>query len=96
MKTSLLLLFVVCLHACAMGGKSIKIAPRKDQDKMWRPCQDFEVQDPVGKLCNRTCSVISKGKCKEWETKIKDMSKKEDFMFLRDGAFICIDEDRIK
>lgn len=86
-----------CLNACAMGRKS-SIKPRKLQDKMWHMCQDFEMKyhgnlSPVGKVCNNTCLKKKKRSCKLWQRNIKDLSKKEDFDFFRNGAFILIDED---
>jgi len=90
---------ITLIEACAMGGKSIK--PRKMQDKMWHLCQDSEMQyhnnlDPVGKVCNQTCLKRKKGKCNEWQRNIKDLNKKEDFLFFRNGAFVLIDEDQLK
>lgn len=78
-----------------MSKRSIgRFTERKEQDKLWRPCQDFETPDPVGKLCNRTCTN-RKGKdddkCKEWKTTVKDF--KLDFDFFRNGSFVMIDED---
>lgn len=94
------LTFLLCTtNACAMGGKSVK--PRKIQDKMWHMCQDFEMQyhgnvSPVGKVCNQTCTLYKKGKCKNWVRIMKDLNKEDDFKFFRDGAFILIDEDILR
>jgi hypothetical protein len=90
-----------------MGSKRPDEAPeynvrqeRRPEDKLWRPCQDFEVKDltppdPVGKFCNRVClkQKRSNGQCVEWKTNIKDFTKREDFLFFRSGTFILIDED---
>lgn len=94
MKSLIMIIFICFSFSCISGGgRSLKPQldrERKDQDKLWRPCQDFEVKNtetrnPVGKLCNRT-----KGK-----SKIKNFCKKEDFLFFRSGSFIVIDEDNL-
>lgn len=92
----------LAIGACGMGGKPQRPRERKPQDKMWRPCEDFETASPVGKLCNRTCKERKRprngelvGKCKKWKTHIKDFSKKEDFLFFRNGSMVMIDEDQI-
>jgi len=94
---NLILLIAMCLslNACAMGGKSYRPPERKHQDKLFRPCQDFEVSgDPTGKLCNRTCP---KKKCKASEFKVivKDFRDPETFKWFRAGSFIMIDEDQV-
>lgn len=86
-------------QACAMGGKSVK--PRKEQDKMWHFCQDFEMKyhnnlPAKGRVCNNTCTFYKRGKCKNWQRNMKDLNKDEDFNFFRDGAFILIDEDILR
>lgn len=96
----LILLFtlLLSLNACAMGGKPIrphKLPERKLQDKLWRPCQDFETPKPVGKFCNRVCKKRSSRKCKEWKTNIRDFNNPEHFKFFRAGTFILIDEDQV-
>lgn len=89
-----ILSFVTAIEVYAFGGKpSMKPQlkrDRKDQDKLWRPCQDFEVKntetrDPVGKLCSRSKGV----------SKVKDYCSVKDFNFFRDGTFIFIDEDSL-
>jgi len=78
-----------CFKSCAMGSKPA----RKLQDKMYRPCQDFEVENPVGKLCNVTYKRIE-GKTKKILT-VKDFNKREDFLFFRNGSFVFLDEDNL-
>lgn len=90
-----LLLFV--FFACAMGERFPKTVERKDQDKIWRPCQDFETapDNPIGKFCNRVCKNRKGEKCQEWKTNIKDASKADDFKFFRANTMILIDEDYV-
>lgn len=95
-------LVLFSFYACSMGKRSPEtrsIQARKAQDKLWRPCQDSEAQSPVGKVCSRHCRKRKGnspyGKCLKWETKIKDFSKREDFLFFRNGSFIFIDEDNL-
>jgi len=92
-----LIIVLLTTSSCAMGMKPKITRERKDQDKLWRPCQNFEAEKPVGKLCNRVCTKRTKFKkrCKSWKTNVRDFSKKEDFMFFRSGSFIMIDEDQI-
>lgn len=93
LKHSLILIILLSLEACAMGSKS---APRKLQDKMFHLCQDYETEQPIGKVCNNTCIKREFGKCKQWDRKVMDLRSKEDFEFFRSGAFILIDEDQLK
>jgi len=98
-----ILLFTLSFGCSAMGGKSVKLESqlsreRKPQDKIWRPCQDFEVnqtesRNPIGKLCNRVCLKRSGSSCLRWKQNIKDFTIKDDFMFFRNGSFVFIDED---
>lgn len=85
----------ISLPACSMGGRIPNIPERKVQDKLFRPCQDFETANPIGKFCNRVCKKRKRGKCKKWKVNIKDFSKKQDFDFFRAGSFILIDEDQV-
>ena len=82
--------------ACAMGSKQPKIE-RKDADKMWRACQDFEVVtgSAIGKLCNRTCMHKNSGKCSHWKQNVRDFNDPEDFNFFRDSSFIFINESHL-
>lgn len=91
-SVTLLVLALLSLDACAMGKSSVT-RERKHQDKLWRPCQDFEDGNPIGKFCNRTCESRKRGACKKWKTTIRDFSKKEDFLFFRNNSSIMIDED---
>lgn len=88
----LLLLTVLNLSffACSMGGKPVL---RKEQDSIWRPCQDFEVPDPVGKLCNSYS--LTRKKKPEIERRVKDFCKKEDFDFFRSLGSVMLDEDML-
>jgi len=93
------LMMMFCLEACAMGGKSIK--PRKNQDKMWHLCQDFEMKyhgktSPVGKVCNNVCLKRKGRSCKSWQRNMMDLTIEKDFLFFRNGAFVLIDEDQLK
>ena len=90
-----LLAFIFMLSACAMGIKRPELIERKEQDKLWRPCQDFEASEPVGKLCNRVCIKRVNDKCESWKQNLKDFSKKEDFEFFRSSSFVFIDEDNL-
>lgn len=87
---------LVSLAACAMGSKRPPIE-RKDEDKLWRACQDFEIQDgsPVGKLCNRTCINRKGGKCTQWKQRSRNFCEQSDFEFYRASSFIFIDEDNL-
>lgn len=81
-------LFSLCFSiSCVAGGKkSLRQElnrERKDQDKRWRPCQDFEAENPVGKLCNR----------RNGKSKVRDFCADKDFNFFRDNAAIMVDED---
>lgn len=97
LKLSLIVhLFVGCLFACAMGGKIDRsTTARKDQDKLWRPCQPWEDPRP-GMLCSRRCQKRRKsGSCDEWETSKKNFCEQGDFNFFRTGTFVFIDEDNL-
>lgn len=95
-KNLILLLFMtISVNACAMGGKPYRVPERKAQDKMFRPCQNFETENPLGKLCNRTCAKRKGKKCKQWKTTVKDFSDPEVFKWFRAGSFIMIDEDQV-
>lgn len=97
-KLILLLVLSFSLNACAMGGRAPrphKLPERKDQDKLWRPCQNFETPKPVGKFCNRVCKKRSGRKCKEWKVNIRDFNNPDHFKFFRAGSFILIDEDQV-
>lgn len=95
MKLSIFLIINFMFSSCmAMSGKpSMKpqlSRERKDEDKLWRPCQDFEVnntetRNPTGKLCSRKKGV----------SKIKDFCSANDFLFFRSGTFVFIDEDSL-
>lgn len=82
------------LNSCAMGSKPYKAPERKLQDKLFRPCQDFETSNPIGKLCNRTCKKKSCTK-EEFTTIVKDFNDPETFKWFRAGSFIMIDEDQV-
>lgn len=86
--------FVFIAAACAMGGKvSRGTTARKDQDRLWRPCQDFEDQR-IGMVCTRRCIKRKRsGKCESWQTKKRNFCESNDFQFFRSGSFIFIDED---
>ena len=95
MKNILIIFAMVASLQCiGRGGKS-SMTPqiereRKNEDSLWRPCQDFEVlntesRNPVGKLCSR----------KKGKSKIKNFCKKDDFLFFRAGTFVFIDEDNL-
>lgn len=92
-------LIFLSLNACARGSKRPDFdvrEERKDQDKIWRPCQDSESTEPVGKLCNHVCiKVKHSGECKEWKTNIKNFSTNEDFLFFRNAGFVFLDEDNL-
>lgn len=97
MRLALALLFLlVSVSACAMGSRRPSIE-RKDQDKLWRPCQDFEVQDgsPVGKVCNRTCVNRKRSGCKQWKQNVRNFADPVEFEFFRAGSFVLIDEDNL-
>lgn len=81
-------------YSCAMSRKS-KHIERKPADKLWRPCQDFETAQPIGKFCNRVCVKRSLGRCKRFKTNVRDFSNKEDFLFFRNSAMVLVDEDSI-
>ncbi len=89
------IILFLTLSACAMAPRAPDIMERKDQDKLWRPCQNFEIKDasPVGKLCNRVCLKRTGSKCESWKQNIMDFTNKDDFEFFRSGSFIFIDED---
>lgn len=97
LKNIIIILFIFnSLTACAMGAKPPrphKLPERKMQDKLFRPCQDFEVANPVGKFCNRVCVKRSGLDCKKWKTNVKDFTDPETFKFFRSSSFILIDED---
>lgn len=94
------ILFVAAI-ACA-GGAKYPNPERKEQDKLWRPCQVFELQEaglPVGqtaRVCSRRCVKRESTKtCSKWKTSMKDMADPVDYAFFRDGSFILIDEDNL-
>ena len=88
------LTFIFIVAACAMGGKvSRDTTARKDQDRLWRPCQDFEDRR-VGMVCTRRCIKRKRsGKCESWQTKKRNFCESSDFQFFRSGSFVFIDED---
>jgi hypothetical protein len=97
MKQALpIMVLLFSVFACAMGSKQ-PVIERKDQSKMWRPCQDFVIQygSPIGKLCTRTCINRDGDKCNMWNQKNKDFNNKDDFEFFRDGSFVFISEDSL-
>ena len=75
---------------------------RKFENRRYRPCQDFEAEDPIGKFCFRYCvkyKFLRKKdsiNCKIWKTDIKDFSKKDDFLAFRNSGFVIINEMSIK
>ena len=83
---------ISCFNSCAMGGKPIRFPERKAQDKMWRPCQNKEVKDYIGKFCNRVCIKRKRKSCKLWKTNVKDFTIEKDFLFFRNNGMILIDE----
>jgi len=96
---NLIIVLLLLFYACSGVTRNLN-RERKDQDKIWRPCQDFEVRkteskDPVGKLCNRVCTKRRGRKCRAWKQNVRDFSKESDFNFFRNGSFIFIDEDSI-
>lgn len=95
MKRLLLLGLLLSLEACAKGAPPPVI--RKDEDKLWRPCQDTEVQNgsAVGKTCSKTCIQHKSGKCIKWNVRTRNFCEKPDFEFFRNGTFILIDEDNL-
>ncbi len=100
MKTLIYLtLIFFSLNACARGSKRPDFdvrEERKDQDKLWRPCQDSEASEPIGKVCNKVCiKVKHSGECKEWKINVKNFAEKESFNFYRDAGFVLIDEDNL-
>ena len=92
----IILIMMLAYVSCAGGGRPRATMERKTQDKIWRPCQDFEHNNPVGKLCNRLCvKRKANGKCKKWKTNVKDFSNEKDFLFFRNNAMIFIDEKMV-
>lgn len=71
--------------------------PRKLQDKMWRPCQDFETKSAtaVGKLCSRRGEYSKKKKRRIYKSVVKDFCSPQGFEFFRAGSFVFIDEDEL-
>lgn len=95
---TILISLLFSLNACSMGQRAPEprdLPERKLQDKLYRPCQDFETSNPVGKFCNRVCKKRSGNKCKDWKVNIMDFSKPDVFKFFRAGSFILIDEDQV-
>jgi hypothetical protein len=90
-----ILLGMSIVAACGMGGKPYKKPERKEQDKLFRPCQDFETSDPVGKLCNKVCIDRKGSECKAWKINVKNFSDPEIFKWFRAGSFVMIDEDQV-
>lgn len=88
----LLAVLNLSFFACAMGGKPVI---RKDQDLGWRPCQDFEIKNgpATGKLCVRYKRENKKKA--EFETRVKDFCKQDDFEFFRSLGAVFIDEDSL-
>lgn len=85
------------LAACAMGSKRPSIE-RKDEDRLWRACQNFEVTDgssPIGKMCSRTCLKRKGNNCQKWKQSVKNFCEPVDFEFYRAGSFVFIDEDNL-
>lgn len=85
------------LNSCAMGRRSLPAQERKEQDKMYHPCTDEEVGNPLGKFCNRFCQKRSRrGICQSWKITVKDSMKVEDFNFFRNNSMVLISEDYLK
>jgi len=82
--------------ACSMGKTSYtRYYERKETDKMWRACQDFETPNSSKSICNKTCLKRDrKGECKEWKRNIKTYET-DGHRFLRDGNFVCVPEHYI-
>lgn len=69
---------------------------RKFNSRRYRPAQDFEAENPVGKLAFRYCvkeKFWGKG-CKRWHSKIEDFCDEKSFKKFRDAGFIMVSEQR--
>ena len=86
---------LLILAACAKGGKPVRVQPRQKTDKRFLPCTLNQVKNPEGKFCNRTCVKKKKKKCTEYKITVLDMAKKEDWSFMRDAGFACLDFDQV-
>ena len=88
------LIFILIGVACASGGRvKRETTARKDQDRLWRPCQDFE-DNRIGMVCSRRCIKRKRsGKCEQFQTKKRNFCESKDFNFFRASSFIFIDED---
>lgn len=88
-------LIALTVAACANGSRSYKPRPRKETSKLFVPCHSTWVASPEGKFCNRTCTKRRGKKCKEWKVTVKDMTRKEDWTFMKNGGFGCLDLDQV-
>ena len=63
---------------------------RKFLSRRYRSCEDFEIDDPVGKFCFKYCvdRKFFGDECKKWKWDIKDYCKRDDFLQFRSGGFV--------
>lgn len=99
LKLSLALNFVFFLIlACSMGSR--KPVVRDEREKLYRACEDIEIQalngvQVVGRLCSRTCLRTKNKRCEEWKTTVKNFCEARDFSFFRDGSFVMIPQSSL-
>lgn len=75
---------------------------RKFTERRYRPAQDFEDKDPVGKFAFRYCvryKALRKrisANCSVWKTDIRNFCSEKDFYAFREAGFVLIQERRIE
>jgi len=96
MRQLILILFMIfIIDACAAwGGKKPQYPERSLQSKMYHLCQDFEVEDPIGKVCNHWCPRKKCTQIDQFKLTIKDLRDPEVFKWFRAGGFVLIKEDQ--
>jgi hypothetical protein len=98
MKTALILTIFFSFASCALS----EIAMRSFPERSYRPCDDREVKDPVGKFCYRRCAEYKflhadlSTNCRRWETDVRDLKNADDFKSFRDGGFVLISEKYLR
>lgn len=90
-------LLLMSLIACSMGSPRPKIV-RDEKDKLYRPCEAFEIPGEVsgreiGRFCSRRCvKKDDKKNCTEWKITEKNYCEADGFNFVKNGSFVLIPE----
>jgi hypothetical protein len=94
LKVSILLNVVfMCILACSFGSPKPRIV-RDEKDKLYRACEDSDVQGvSLGRFCSRRCvKKDDKKNCTEWKVTEKNFCEADGFNFVKNGSFVLIPE----